>query len=423
MNPRPILIVTLINLVGTVSLLLCLAPYAAGQGIPMGAPEEVGLSSERLQRISPVMRSYVDRGKLAGVMTMIARRGKVVHFEKFGHKDIAADKPMEFDTIFRIYSMTKPITSVAIMMLYEEGRFQLNDPVSKFIPEFKDLKVFKNETEDGIELAYTKREMTIRDLLTHTSGLTYGWGDGPVDKMYQQAKLFDPKDTLKDAVGRLSRIPLLHQPGTTWEYSVSTDVLGYLVEVISGVSFDVFLEERIFKPLGMVDTGFSVPDEKVGRYAALYKPDDQTGLEIVYTPPLATGQRTFFFSGGGGLVSTASDYIRFSQMLLNGGELEGVRILGRKTVELMTMNHLPPGLHPFNQQGAGFGLGVRVITDVAETETVGSVGAFGLGGAASTVFWVDPEEELIGLLMTQLLANPYPFQQQFKVLTYQAIVD
>ena len=254
----------LINSVGTVSLLLCLAPYAAAQGLPMGAPEEVGLSSKRLQRISPVMQSYVDAGKLAGVMTMIARRGTVVHFEKFGQMDIAADKPMEFDTIFRIYSMTKPITSVAIMMLYEEGRFQLNDPVSKFIPEFKDLKVFKNETEDGIALAYTKREMTIRDLLTHTSGLTYGWGDGPVDKMYQQAKLFDPKGTLKDAVARLSRIPLLHQPGTTWEYSVSTDVLGYLVEVISGVPFDVFLEERIFKPLGMVDTGFSVPGRKSG---------------------------------------------------------------------------------------------------------------------------------------------------------------
>ncbi len=413
----------MINSIGTVSLLLCLAPYAAGQGLPIAAPEESGLSSERLQRISPVMQGYVDEGKVAGVMTMVARRGKVVHFEKFGKMDIAADKPMEFDTIFRIYSMTKPITSVAIMMLYEEGRFQLNDPVSKFIPEFKDLKVFKNETEEGIELAHTKREMTIRDLLTHTSGLTYGWGDGPVDKMYQRAKLFDPKGTLKEAVSKLSRIPLVHQPGTAWEYSVSTDVLGYLVEVISGLSFDVFLEERIFKPLGMVDTGFSVPDEKVERYAALYRPDDKSGLEIVYAPPLATGKQTFFFSGGGGLVSTASDYIRFSQMLLNGGELEGVRLLGRKTVELMTLNHLPPDLHPFYQKGAGFGLGFRVVTDVAETETVGSEGTFSWGGAASTTFWVDSDEELIGLLMTQLLANPYPFQQQFKTLTYQAIVD
>jgi CubicO group peptidase (beta-lactamase class C family) len=369
------------------------------------------------------MQGYVDEGKLAGVMTMIARRGKVAHFEKFGKMDIAADKPMEFDTIFRIYSMTKPITSVAIMMLYEEGRFQLNDPVSKFIPEFKDLKVFKNATKEGIELAYTEREMTIRDLLTHTSGLTYGWGNGPVDKMYQQAKLFDPNGTLKDAITKLARIPLVHQPGTAWEYSVSTDVLGYLVEVISGLSFDVFLEERIFKPLGMVDTGFSVPDEKVERYAALYRPDDKSGLEIVYTAPLATGQQSFFFSGGGGLVSTASDYIRFSQMLLNGGELEGTRLLGRKTVALMTMNHLPPALHPYSQKGAGFGLGFRVLTDVAETGIVGSEGAFSWGGAASTTFWIDPEEELIGLLMTQLLANPYPFQQQFKTLTYQAIVD
>lgn len=411
------------NILGTLSLLLLVAPHASSQGLPVVAPEEVGLSTERLKRIRPVMGRYVDENKLAGIMTMVARRGKVVHFEKVGMMDVAKDKPIQFDTIFRIYSMTKPITSVAIMMLYEKGHFQLSDPVSKFIPEFKDLKVFKNETEEGIELAHAKREMTIRDLLTHTSGLTYGWGDQPVDKMYQGAQLFNPDSTLKEMVGKLSRIPLVHQPGTTWEYSVSTDVLGYLVEVISGMSFDAFLEREIFKPLGMVDTSFHVPDEKVDRFAELYRPADDGGLQVVETAPLGAGPQRMFFSGGGGLFSTAADYVRCCQMLLNGGELEGSRLLGRKTIELMTMNHLPPELHPFEQAGAGFGLGFAVLTDVAQSAILGSEGSFRWGGAASTTFWIDPKEELIGLLMTQLMENPHPFQQQFKVLTYQAIVD
>lgn len=411
------------NIIGSTLFLSCVILQASSQGLPEATPEEVGLSSARLERIAPVMQSYVEENKLAGLMTMVARRGKVVHFERFGMMVREADKPMEFDTIFRIYSMTKPITSVAIMMLYEEGHFQLNDPVSKFIPEFKDLKVFENETEEGIELSPTKREMTIRDLLTHTSGLIYGWGDRPVDKMYQEAKVLE-SGTIKDMVTKLAQIPLMHQPGTKWEYSVSTDVLGYLVEVISGMSFDAFLEERIFEPLGMVDTAFYVPEEKIDRFSANYQPDKNGKIKLMDPPTtsrFADASRTFF-SGGGGLVSTTSDYVRFCQMLLNKGELDGVRLLGRKTVELMAMNHLPSEL-PFEMKGVGFGLGFAVVTDVAQMGQLGSKGVFSWGGAAATTFWIDPKEELIAILMTQLMSNPHPFHEQFRVLTYQAIVE
>ena len=413
------------NIIFSLHFLFGLTVHASSQGLPTATPEDVGISSERLKRIAPVMQSYVEENKLPGLITMVARRGKVVHFERFGMMDIEAQKPMEFNTIFRIYSMTKPITSVAIMMLYEEGHFQLDDPVSKFIPEFKDLKVFKNATEEGFELSYTKREMTIRHLLTHTSGLTYGLADRPVDGMYRKAKVLESRTTIKDMVAKLAHIPLLHQPGAEWEYSVSTDVLGYLVEVISGKSFDVFLKERIFEPLKMVDTAFYVPKEQIDRFSANYQPGEEGGIKLIDAPgtsSFSAGSPTFF-SGGGGLVSTASDYMRFCQMLLNKGELDGIRLLGRKTVELMTMNHLPRDKHPFEMKGVGFGLGFAVVTDVAQSGQLSSEGAFGWGGAAATTFWIDPKEELIGILMTQLMSNPHPFQQQFKVLTYQAIVD
>jgi len=413
------------NIIFSLHFLFGLTVHASSQGLPTATPEDVGISSERLKRIAPVMQSYVEENKLPGLITMVARRGKVVHFERFGMMDIEAQKPMEFNTIFRIYSMTKPITSVAIMMLYEEGRFQLDDPVSKFIPEFKDLKVFKNATEEGIELSYTKREMTIRHLLTHTSGLTYGLADRPVDGMYRKAKVLESRTTIKDMVAKLAQIPLLYQPGAEWEYSVSTNVLGYLVEVISGKSFDVFLKERIFEPLRMVDTAFYVPKEEIDRFAANYQPGEEGGIKLFDAPTTSkysAGPPTFF-SGGGGLVSTTSDYVRFCQMLLNKGELDGVRLLGRKTVELMTMNHLSSDKHPFEMKGVGFGLGFAVVTDVAQTGQLGSEGIFSWGGIAATTFWIDPKEELIGILMTQLMSNPHPFQQQFKVLTYQAIVD
>jgi len=395
-------------------------------GIPIASPDEVGLSSARLERINTVMQSYVDQEKYAGLITMVARRGKVAHFECFGMMEREANKAMKPDTIFRIYSMTKPITSVAIMMLYEEGRFQLNDPVSKFIPDFKNLKVFVKETESGPELADLERAMTVKHLLTHTSGLTYGFDpNSPIDVMYQEAGVLDHNGTLGDMAQKLAKLPLLHQPGSAWHYSVSTDVLGYLVEAISGSSFDVFLEERIFKPLGMIDTGFHVPQEKIDRFAAVYGPAEGGGIKVIDAPETSRFSKpASFFSGGGGLVSTASDYVRFAQMLLNKGELDGNRLLGRKTVEFMTINHVPEGFHPFESKAAGFGLGFSIQTDVAQSGILSSKGSFGWGGAADTGFWVDPEEEIIGLIMPQFMPSGYyPAKQDFRVLVYQAIVD
>ena len=376
----------------------------------MAVPEEVGVSAERLERIRPVMQDYVDKGNLPGFLTVVARRGKIVHFETIGMRDVENKKPIEPDTIFRIYSMSKPITSVAVMMLYEEGKFQLTTPVSKFIPEFENMKVYN---EDQTEISEAKEEVTIKHLLMHTAGLTYGWGDKPVDERYKELKIFEDGSGLADMVKKLGDIPLVHEPGERWTYGVSTDVLGYFVEVVSGMPFEAFLQTRLFGPLGMVDTAFSVPPEKRDRFAALYSPTKDDGLERVGKAALSNDDFTFFPSGGGGLVSTAADYMRFSQMLLNGGELDGVRILGKKTVELMRYPH----------HDDWFGLGFAVVTDKEPPDILESMGSFSWGGAAATTFWIDPQEKLIGLLMTQLFNNPYPFHQQFRVLTYQSLTE
>ena len=376
----------------------------------MAVPEEVGVSAERLERIRPVMQGYVDEGHLPGFLTVVARRGKIVHFETIGMRDVENKKPVEPDTIFRIYSMSKPITSVAVMMLYEEGLFQLGTPVSKFIPEFKNMRVYNG---DQTEILDAEKQITIKHLLMHTAGFTYGWGNKPVDERYKELKIFEPGTTLADMVKKLGAIPLVHEPDERWTYGVSVDVLGYLVEVVSGMPFEEFLQTRLFGPLGMVDTGFSVPPEKRDKLAALYRPTKENGLEQTKRAAIAIDEFTFFPSGGGGLVSTAADYMRFSQMLLNGGELNGVRILGKKTVELMRYPH----------HDNWFGLGFRVVTDKNPPNILESMGNFSWGGAAATTFWIDPQEELIGLLMTQLLNNRYPFQQQFKVLTYQALTE
>jgi CubicO group peptidase (beta-lactamase class C family) len=353
-----------------------------------------------------------------------------VYSECFGMMDIEANKPMQFDTLFRIYSMTKPITSVAVMMLYEEGHFQLSDPISRFIPGFEDVKVLVKETESGLELANLEREITIWHLLTHTSGLSYGFDENdPVDKMCQKRiwRMLEqkPDTTLEQMVQELAWLPLAHQPGSAWRYSMATDVLGYLVQVVSGMPFGDFLKQRVFEPLGMVDTDFYVPQDKIERFAANYGPGEKGGLKVIDAP--ATSQfakPTHHPSGGGGLVSTASDYVRFAQMLLNKGELDGVRLLGRKTIELMTMNHLPDEFRPFEDPSRGFGLGVGVLTDVARSQTLGSVGTYGWGGAANTIFWIDPQEELIGLLMLQFMPNnTYPVVPDFRVSVYQSIVD
>ena len=390
------------------------------EGLLRAVPEDVGMSTSRLERMAPVMQGYVDAGKIPCALTMIAREGRLVHFEKFGMQDIAAAKPIEFDTIFRLYSMTKPITSVAVMMLYEEGHFQLTTPVSEFVPAFKDMKVY---TEDGSAIVDAEREVTIKHLLTHTAGLIYesNRDDHPIDQRYEDADLYG--GDLANMVQQLGNIPLIHQPGTAWKYGMSTDILGYLVGVVSGMPFETFLKTRIFEPLGMTDTGFSVRVEDADRYSKVYEFGEDGELQAIEKIHAATGPLSFFHSGGGGLQSTAADYLRFCQMVLNGGELDGVQLLGRKTVELITMDHISNSWRPNERTGSGFGLGFAVVTDVADTNSLGSVGTCSWGGMASTTFWIDPVAELIGIFMTQLVGADSPFHAQFRVLTYQAITD
>lgn len=401
-------------------------------------PEALGMDGERLARIPRFFQSYVDDGRLAGVLTMVSRRGQVVHCESIGSADVEAGAPMAADTIFRIYSMTKAVTSVALMMLHEEGRLQLDDPVSRFIPAFADLRVWV----DGTPLQYTtrfpEREVTIRDLLTHTAGLTYGFmGRHPLDALYRRRGIggLDKVGTLSAMVEGLAELPLLFSPGTRWSYSVATDVCGHLVELISGQRLDRFFAERIFEPLRMVDTGFHVPEESLGRFAACYQKGKDGAAQLVDAPATSSYREApSFLSGGGGLVSTAGDYHRFATMLLRNGELDGARILGRKTVELMTRNHLPGGgdLTTMGQEvfsetsyaGIGFGLGFSVMLDPATAQVTGTAGEYAWGGAASTMFWVDPKEELIGIMLTQLLPSGcWPIRREMRSLTYQSLVD
>lgn len=404
--------------------LFFLSQSVLSQGLPTATPEETGLSSERLDRIKPVMQSYIDQGKLAGLITMIARRGKVIHFEKYGVMDVG--KSMRLDAIFRIASMTKPITSVAIMILHEEGKLQLNDPVTRFVPEFKDVKVFSSFDQNQLRVVDKESPITIRDLLTHTSGLTYGWfGNTPVDSMYRAAELRN--GALEDMVKKLAELPLLYQPGTRWNYSFSTDLLGYIVEKISGQRFDEFLHQKIFEPLDMNDTDFYVPEAKIDRFAALYGLPKDGPIHVVDNPKTSRFSKPpAFYSGGGGLVSTPSDYMRFAQMLLNKGELNGVRILGRKTVEFMTMNQLSEDLIPIHPllPGKGFGLGFAVLLSPAQSKMIGSEGEYEWRGIYNTFFWVDPKEKMIMILMTQFNRYLYyPIHQEFRALALQAIID
>ena len=384
-------------------------------GLPTAVPEDIGVSAERLEEIAPALQGYVDKGQLPGFLTVIARKGKIAHFETIGMRDVENKKPVEDDTIFRIYSMSKPITSVAVMILYDEGRLQLEDPVEMYIPAFQDMKVFNKEQT---ETHAAKNKMTVKHLLTHTSGLTYGWGDKPVDKLYGELKIFKRGSGLAEMAEKLGEIPLVFEPGERWNYGVSTDVLGCLVEVVSEMPFEEFLQTKIFKPLGMVDTAFSVPQAKVERFAALYRPTEEGGLKLARKAPLANDDVTFFPSGGGGLVSTAADYLRFCQMLLNGGELDGVRILKSETVELMRFPH-----QQYHREGGAYGFGFHVVTSQNNGKYQRSTGSFSGGGLAATNFWVDPEKELIGILMTQILNNRYPFQGEFRRFTYQALID
>lgn len=415
-------------------------------GLPTATPEEVGMSSERLSRLSGAMQQLVDEGRLAGITTMVARHGRIAHFETFGYRDIAADAPMTPDAIFRIYSMSKPITGVALMMLHEEGKFRLSDPVEMYIPEFEGLKVAVGEGQERPLVEEADHPMTVRELMSHTAGFGYGpyVTDSQVEDMYAARNVFAWDGTLRDMIERLADIPLRQQPGSMWYYSISVDVQGYLVEVLSGQPFDQFLEDRLFGPLGMVDTGFYVPPEKAGRFAELYGYDGDGRL----LPPTATEFEEYtrlgssvataetvtarylepptLLSGGMGMVSTTQDYMRFAQMLLNGGELDGIRILAPLTVDLMRRNQLPPEvaeMGPGPGPGLGFGLDFAVVTDPVEADGV-SEGEYYWGGAAGTWFWIDPVEDLVFVGMIQQFGLDRPDVRSLsRRLTYQAIME
>lgn len=400
---------------------LFLVTLVWAQPAPMTQAEMVGLSTERLAKINDKMQWYIDEGKLGSIVSVVSRKGKLVHMESYGKTRIDGGKAVTPTTIFRIFSMSKPIVSVALMTLYEDGKFHLDDPVSKYIPSFGNLKVYDNGKMVDLD-----HPMTVEHLLTHTSGLSYGWSPTAVDTMYAMANIWEPGRNLEAFVDRISTLPLNFQPGARWEYGVSTDIVGRLVEVISGQTLDKYLQDRIFTPLGMVDSGFSVPKEKQDRLVSVYAPNGKGGIFAMETP-LTNGIKSpaIFFSGGGGLASTPADYLRFAQMLVNGGELDGKRILGRKTVELMLMNHLPDGMTVGKTNpGAGFGLGFMVTLNQAHRTEMGSVGEGTWSGLANTFFWVDPKEEMVSMMFTQFLPHSfYPIHREFKNLVYQAIID
>jgi CubicO group peptidase (beta-lactamase class C family) len=417
-------------------IVVLLGQVLLAQQLPSARPDSVGVSTERLGRLHRGMQALVDRRELAGAVTLLARDGKLVDLHATGYQDVESRTEMRTDTIFRIASMTKPITSVAIMMLYEEGRLFLTDPVSKFIPAFKQMQVAP--AAGGSTATAARRAITIRDLLTHRSGITYGFlNGGAVGDTYRRNGVLDgltvTADSLEVAIDRLAAQPLMSQPGEAFNYSLSTDVLGRVVEVASGQPFDVFLRERLFTPLRMVDTSFEVSDAKWRRFATAYSPELGGGIRPMRDPesvgntvmsPFASykpGKK--YMSGGAGLTSTASDYARFAQMLANGGALDGVRFLSPKTIELMTMSHtsdLPGGGGGLLGPGVHFGLGFRVVKDLAATQAVGSEGMYGWSGIYGTTFWVDPKERLVAVLMVQR----YPGSTAaavFQPLVYQAL--
>jgi CubicO group peptidase (beta-lactamase class C family) len=414
------------------------------------SPESAGMSKAALDRLENHLKTrYIDAGRFPGTQVLIYRRGKVVHSTVQGFADVERKVPVKDDTIFRIYSMTKPITSVAFMMLFEEGRVALDEPVHKYIPEWKNLGVFQAGTFPAFLTRPPSRPMLIVDLLRHTAGLTYGFQQrSNVDAAYRANKIgeVEKAGTLQNMIEDLAKIPLEFSPGEGWNYSVATDVVGYLIGKISGMPFEQFLKERIFNPLGMNDTDFFVSADKAHRFAACYSADPKGGFN-----PLAADRKgdltlqddpttssflspPSFISGGGGLCSTAADYLTFCRALLNGGELGGVRLLGPKTLKLMTSNHLPGGVDLpamsrslFSEaayNGIGFGLGFAVTMNPAQTLIPGSPGEFNWGGAATTSFWIDPAEELIAIFMTQVLpSSAYPLRRELRTMVYSAITD
>jgi len=409
--------------------LLSLAVAAPAQSLRPASPGDVGLSAERLERLSAALEKYVDDGQVAGSVTLVARRGRIAYFEAFGARDREANAPMQTDAIFRIASQSKAVVSVAAMTLVEEGKLLLTDPVGKYLPEFMETTVAVAREGGGYDVVKAARPITVRDLLTHTSG--FGYGNGVGGDLWAAAGqtgyyFADRNETIRESVRRIATLPAHAQPGTQWIYGYNTDILGALVEVVAGKPLDQVLHERIFEPLGMRDTEFYLSRGKENRLAAVYSMNAGK-LERAPAPGNAVGQGHYVqgprknFSGGAGLLSTATDYARFLQMLLNGGELDGHRILSRKTVELMTTSHL--GDVAYNA-GQGFGLGFYVVQDLGARGSPGSVGEFGWGGAYHTTYWVDPREELVVVHLTQLVpAGNVDDQAKVRALVYQAIVD
>ena len=416
-------------------------------------PKSVGISSDRLKRLDAWLGDQITKERLVGCSLLLARHGGIAYFNSAGHADIETGKPFQEDTIVRIYSMTKPITVVAAMMLYEVNHFQLDDPVYIYIPEFRNMQVWKGGDLTNTEPA--KQPITIRHLMTHTSGLTYGFMQAnPVDARYRELKIELPTDAadLAEWVERAATIPLICQPGSQWNYSISTDVLGRLVEIWSGESLAEFFKNHIFEPLKMIDTGFHVIENKRERFASLYTPSWDASLASVNQPSSPDAQKdrkgtklqesaakspylnSKIFAGGGGLISTMSDYSRFCQMLLNKGELDGQRLLGKKTVEYMLKNHLPdnkdmaamgqPTWSETTYEGIGFGLGGAVVLDPVKAQTIASVGEYHWGGAASTFFWLDPREDLYVVFLTQLMpSSAYPIRRELRARIYQTLTE
>ena len=405
----------------------CQSTIDAAQTTPTLA-ESVGFSSQRLDRIAPVMQGYIDQGKLAGTLTLVARNGKIAYLNAQGMQDREAEIPMAEDSIFRIYSMTKPITAVAAMTLWEQGKFHMHDPIAKYLPELANMKVYVSGSGADMVVEDTTRPIRIIDLFMHTAGFSYGFTNSEVDKLYQKLLSRPDQLTRANTLTKLAELPLTHQPGTAWNYGVSTDIIGFLVEKLSGKKLGEYLQETIFTPLAMQDTGFYVPAEKLDRLSQIYTVDSKTGQTIIMqNAPIGDFKGDpEVHNGGGGLVSTMQDYFTFAQMMLNGGEINGVRILGRKTVEYMSSNHLPEDLVPYGQTspGEGYGLAMSVTIDPEMSGFMSSKGNFGWGGLASTYFRVDPLEKIVLISMVQFVPTGFHrYQDDFRNLVYQALVD
>lgn len=386
-----------------------------------------GLSQERLGKIDSAMQKYTETNKLAGTVTLVARNQEIVHLSANGKRNRETGEAMTTDTIFRIYSMTKPITAVAALTLWEQGKFHMYDPIEKYLPELAGLKVYAGGEGENMRLEEAKSKIRIIDLFLHTAGFSYGFSNSEVDKLYQALPPLSSSDNLDTVLKRISELPLNHQPGSKWNYGINTDIIGFLVERLTGMKLGEYMQEVIFKPLQMKDTAFHVPSDKVARLAQIYGPGENGEMKVLDSAPVGNFlSDPSVHNGGGGLVSTINDYYVFTQMLLNGGEYKGTRILGRKTVNYLRSNHLPSNLMPFSptSHGEGYGLAMSVTVDSGDALLMGSEGDYGWGGAASTYFRIDPQENMILIMMSQFVPSAfYPVRHDFKNTVYQSLVD